>query len=137
MNTKTTQKRAVIFMRAREIGAFFGLRDLMIERTMIEWQREQCREAAQQLNAAVVREYEEHGGTGSIHKRPKLRLMLDELRALHDVDYVIVTGRDRLTRRAVDHAQICFELELANAELVIASEIRQRKEVRYEQAQSQ
>src|SRR2546430_13256424 len=97
MNTKTTQKRTVIFMRAREIGAF-GLRDRMVEHAMIEWQREQCHETAQQLNAEVVREYEEHGGTGRLDKRPQLRLMLDELRALRDVDYVIVTRLDRLTR---------------------------------------
>jgi DNA invertase Pin-like site-specific DNA recombinase len=131
MNTKTTQKRAVIFMRAREIGAF-GLRDRMVERAMIEWQREQCREVAQQLNATVVRENEEHGGTGSIHKRPKLRLMLDELRALRDVDYVIVTRLDRLTRNFADWNQIRFELEAVGAELIIADEANAHQENRKE-----
>lgn len=71
----------------------------------------------------------DHGAAARLHKRSQLRLLLDELRALRDVDYVIVAGVDRLTRNALDYEQIRFELELAGAELVIASEVSVREEV--------
>lgn len=120
MDTKTIHKRAIIFMRARETTAF-GLRDRLVERAMIEHQRAECGEVAQRLNAVVVREYEEHGGAGRLDKRSQPKLMLDELQALQDVDYVITTSLDRLTRSYTDFNQIQFELEIAGAKLVTAA----------------
>jgi len=47
--------------------------------------------------------------------------MLDELLALRDVQYVIVTSPDRLTRRADVMATILREIQAAGAELVTAA----------------
>ena len=116
------EKRAVIFMRARDIGSD-GHRDRHIEDSMIAAQRQQCLEAADRLNAEVVREYAERGGAGKLDNRPVLQLMLDELRALHDADYVIVTSLDRLTPMSrQDWARLNLELEADGAELVIAGD---------------
>jgi DNA invertase Pin-like site-specific DNA recombinase len=54
--------------------------------------------------------------------RPVLQLLLDELRALRDVDYVIITGYDRLARRRDDWAHLELEFEAAGVRLVIAPE---------------
>lgn len=119
MNTKTVHKRAVIFLRARHRTADGN--DRAAEERLIAAQRDRCMTAAAKLGADVIREYVEHGGTGSINKRPELRLMLEELRALHDVDYVIVTSMDRLCRKVADAEAIRFELDATGAELVMAA----------------
>jgi DNA invertase Pin-like site-specific DNA recombinase len=118
MHTNTAQKRAVIFLRARHLG--IAGRDEAAENRSIENQRDRCLMMAAELDAEVVREYTEHGGAGRIDKRPILRLLLDELRALRDVDYVIVTSHERLARRTDDWARLDLELEAAGAELLIA-----------------
>jgi DNA invertase Pin-like site-specific DNA recombinase len=129
MSTNTTQPGVVMLLRARRLGADHQ-RSPGIEDAIIEAQRRACRHAAEQLNARLVREYVEHGGTGTIGKRPVLRLLLDELRALRDVRYVIVAKPDRLARRRYDLATIQFELEAAGAELVVADQpLTTRKEV--------
>lgn len=114
-----THSTAIIFLRARYLGQ--GDRDREIELHMIAAQREACEQAAERLGAEIIREYVEYGGTSSIDKRPELRLLLDELRALRDVRYVIVTSPDRLARTMTDWTTIRFELEAAGAELIIAS----------------
>jgi DNA invertase Pin-like site-specific DNA recombinase len=118
MHTNTIQKRAVIFMRAQHLG--LAGRDEAAENRSIEDQRDRCLIMAAEQGAEVVREYIEHGGAGRIDKRPVLRLLLDELCSLRDVDYVIVTSHDRLARRTDDWACLDLELEAASAELVIA-----------------
>jgi DNA invertase Pin-like site-specific DNA recombinase len=47
--------------------------------------------------------------------------MLDELRVLRDLDYLIVTTPDRLTLRTDDWTAITFELAAAGTELIVAS----------------
>lgn len=122
MNNSSVQKRAVIFTRARDIGPG-GQRNRHLEDGMIAAQRRQCLEAADRLNAEVIREYAERGGAGKLDNRPVLQLMLDELRALRDAEYVIVTSLDRLTRMSrQDWARLKLELEADGAELVIASD---------------
>lgn len=118
MNTNSHQPTAVLFLRARHIGA--DGRDLEQENKLLAAQREQCRHMAASLGANVIREYAEHGGSGRLDTRPELRLMLDELRALRDVDYVIVTSADRLWRATSDADAIRFEIEAAGAHLVFA-----------------
>jgi DNA invertase Pin-like site-specific DNA recombinase len=83
-------------------------------------QYESCEHAAKALGAQVIRKYAQHDGTGSI-MRPTLRHMLDELLALRDAQYVIVTSPDRLTRRADVMATILQEIQTAGAELAIAA----------------
>lgn len=123
MNNNSVQKRAVIFTRARELGAN-GLRNRHAEDHMIAVQRRECLNAAERLNAEVIREYAERGGAGTLDNRPVLQLMLDELRALHDADYVIVTSLDRITRMSRrDGARLALELEADGAELVTANDV--------------
>ncbi|MGH3722243.1 MAG: recombinase family protein [Pseudonocardiaceae bacterium] len=88
---------------------------------MISWQRAVCEQTARELNAQVIREYVEYGGTGSIDKRPAVRFMLDELRARHDATYLIVARTDRLARQGDDWARISREIQAAGAELVTAA----------------
>jgi DNA invertase Pin-like site-specific DNA recombinase len=99
---------------------------------MVAHQRAACEQAAEALDAEIIREYVEYGGTGRLDKRPTLRLMLDELRALRDVNYVIATGHDRLTRNVHDMTALSFEIDAAGAELVIDGSIstQQQKEIR-------
>lgn len=118
MSTKIVH--AVIFLRVRAIGSTG--REYEHETAQIEMQRQACMTWAAHLGATVVREYAEYGGTGPIEQRPTLRLMLDELLALHDVRYVITTGLDRLARRAEDFASLSLDIEAAGAELVIAGQ---------------
>lgn len=130
MNTQTVHKRAVLFLRARHTAQDSNAREW--EHQLIGHQRAVCEQAATVLDAKIIREYVEFGGAGSIEKRPTLRLMLDELRALRDTDYVIVASPDRLVRRTHDAAAISLELEAAGAELVTATNIirnKDRKEV--------
>jgi len=96
-------------------------RDADMEERMIAHQRAECERIARQLHATVIREYVEYGGTGSIAKRPQLRLMLDELLALHDVTYVITEKPDRIARQTNDLRTVHLELEASGATLVTVS----------------
>lgn len=129
MHNNSTQATAVIFLRARFLGQ--DGRDHDQEQQMIAVQRVACEQAAEMLGAEVIREYVEYGGTGSIDTRPALRLMLDELRALRDATYIIVTHHDRLVRRTHDAVAISLEIEAADATLITASTVMytKRKEV--------
>lgn len=118
MGNNTTNPTAVIFMRARCLGPDGGDRE--VEQRLINAQRAACVQAARARGAQVIREYGECGGALRIDKRPVLRLMLDELRALHDADYVIVTSLERLAQKTEDMAAILLELEAAGATLVTA-----------------
>lgn len=119
MNNNTIQPTAVIFLRARYLGS--DGRDYEQEQQQIVAQRAACEQRAEALRAQIIREYVEFGGTGSIDKRPVLRLMLDELRALHDAAYLIVTSFDRLARGVDESAAILLEIEASGAQLITAS----------------
>jgi DNA invertase Pin-like site-specific DNA recombinase len=114
VNTKSTRPYAVMFLRARYLGHADGP---ALERAMIERQRQECQAIADELGVQVIREYVEHGGTGAIAKRPELRLMLEELRLLKDVAYVITVDPERLARRGADRDAINFELKASGAKL--------------------
>lgn len=119
MNNRTTQPTAVTFLRARHLGPD-RQQDRATEQQMIDTQRRTCNQLAEQLDATVIREYVEFGGTGSIDRRPQLKLMLDELRALHDATYVIAENPDRISRRVADWNAVHLELEASGAKLVTA-----------------
>jgi DNA invertase Pin-like site-specific DNA recombinase len=121
MGKVSTVPQAVILLRARHIGGE-DEQSRATAHAMITWQRRRCREAADRLDTRLVREYVEYGGAGPIDKRPQLRLMLDELRALRDARYVIVASHDRLARRKLDWQTILFELDAAGTELIVAHE---------------
>lgn len=117
MNT-TSLPLAVMFLRARTLGIDGSERQ--IEATQIAWQRHRCQAAAVDLNCTIIREYIEHGGAGGVERRPVLRLMLDEIRALRDVKYVLVASLDRLTRANADWHTLQLEFEAAGVTLVNA-----------------
>jgi DNA invertase Pin-like site-specific DNA recombinase len=103
MYNTVTQPKAVIFLR--------------------DPSQADCRQAADALVAQVIREYvEDRYGTGihGIDKRPALRLMLDELLASRDTNYVIATSPSRLTRRADVMATILLKIEAAGATLIFS-----------------
>jgi DNA invertase Pin-like site-specific DNA recombinase len=104
MSNTITQPTAVIFLR--EQGE----------------QHEACKQAAETLGAQIIRKYVQRDGTGRI-MHPTLRHMLDELLALRDVQHVIVTSPDRLTRRADVMATILREIEAAGATLISAQQV--------------
>ena len=110
-----------MYLRTRHPEQDSGDRE--IKRRMIAAQRAACEQAAEALKAKIIREYVEYGGTDGIDKRSELRLLLDELRALRDVRYVIVTHIDRLARTVTDWAAIRFELEAVGAELITAANV--------------
>jgi len=113
--------RAVIFLRARHRGPSGS--DRQAQARQLAAQRDTCRVAATHLGLVVLREYVEYGGTGPIWQRPRLRLLLEELRTLRDAAYVMVAHTDRLTRTLADHRAIELELEAAGARLIIADEL--------------
>lgn len=126
MRNNIEQPTAVLLLRARHLSA--DGHDWEAEERAIALQRESCITAAEQLGAEVIAEYVEHGGAGSIAHRPRVRMMLDELRILRDVNYVIVDTADRLTRRVADWEEIRLELEAAGARLIVARELLDGRE---------
>lgn len=115
MTDHHTLSQAVIFLRGRH-GNVADQRQLAAE-------RDTCYRAATHLGLVVIREYVEHGGTGQIQRRPGLRLLLEELRALRDAGYVVVTRLDHLARTQTDRRASELELEAAGARLIVASEL--------------
>jgi hypothetical protein len=95
-----TQANAVVFLRARVLDA--DGRNHASEMRHVESQRELCQAAAVQLDAVIVREYVEYGGTGPISARPILRQMLDDLATLLGIRYVLAANIDRLARMPAD-----------------------------------
>lgn len=127
MSTIKEQPAAVLFLRARHIGA--DGRDWEAEEHMIARQRDNCAKAAELLAADIIAEYVEHGGAGAVEHRPQVLMMLDELRVYRDAKFVIIDTMDRLARKVGDWRQIELELEAAGAELIVAQEIlKERKE---------
>lgn len=113
-------KRAVLFIRARHAGTD----EQAATEAQISAQRAAGQEAAQQLNAEIVHEYVEHGGTDRLERRPVVRQMLAELAQTRDIDYVITSGYDRLARRVSDLQDIEAGVEAAGAVLAIPGELR-------------
>jgi DNA invertase Pin-like site-specific DNA recombinase len=120
MTNHQTNAQAILFLRTRP--GSFGF-DPQAQQHQLAAQRDVCRQIADHLGLAVIREYAESGGTGPISRRPQLRLLLEELRTLRDASYVIVAHLDRLTRTMADCWTIELELEAAGAKLIIASQL--------------
>lgn len=132
MNTKQARRHAAMFIRTNTVNTNGEQRQRYSRDPFIDQQRALCRQSARSLNATLIREYVEHGSSGKLTNRPELRLMLDELRALRDLDYLIVTTPDRLTRRTDDWTTITFELAAAGTELVIATHTMSNRPTRKE-----
>jgi hypothetical protein len=113
------QDYAVVFLRARHLTANGRNHDSEIRH--VASQRELYRAAAEQIDAHIVREYVEYGGTGLVARRPVARQMLGELGTLLGVRYVLVTSLDRLARKPSDVAAITGAIQAAGAHLVTAT----------------
>ncbi len=122
MTNHQINAQAILFLRIRRPGSFGS--DLQAEQRQLAAQRDACRQIADYLGLTVIREYVEAGGTGSIWRRPALRLLLEELRALRDAAYVITTHLDHLARTTANRQALELELEAAGAQLILAHEFQ-------------
>ena len=112
---------AVVFLRARVLTADPHYHDSEIRH--VDRQRELCQSAAERLDAVIVGEYIEYGGTGPIAHRPALRRMLGDLATLLGVRYVLVTSLDRLARKPADAAAITEAIQQAGARILSVADL--------------
>jgi len=117
----TTQ--AIVFIRTRHVGSDAPT---AIEQ-QITMQRVACQETARALNAVVIREYVEYGGTDRLERRPTVRQMLAELGQTRDVRYLITYGADRLARRTADFAEIEQTTSAAGVDLAFADNLTRKE----------
>lgn len=111
--------RAVLYLRVSSRGQ---LTDYEEDGLSIAAQQEYCRRKADDLGAAIVGEYTERAESAKTDDRPALRKMLGRIREQRDVDYVVVWKVDRFARNRRDDANMLFEIELAGARLISATE---------------
>ncbi len=85
-------------------------------------QRERCAQKAAESGAIVVDEYIERAESAKTDQRPALNRMLRRIKEQRDVDYVICWKVDRFARNRRDDANMLFEIGLAGARLISATE---------------
>ena len=80
-------KRAVVYLRVSTMGQAEAGGE--VEGYSIPAQREACFRKAESLDAAVVDSYIDRGESAKTADRPQLLAMLERLRLVGDIDYVI------------------------------------------------
>jgi site-specific DNA recombinase len=119
--TGEAPKRAVLLLRVSSRGQVNT--DYDEEGLSIPAQRQAGERRAGQLTAEVVREYVEPGVSGgSLVKRPIFRQMIEEIRELQDIDYVIVWSISRWARNQEDHWLARGMINRAGAKLISVKE---------------
>ena len=113
-------KRAVIYLRVSSRGQLET--DYDDDGLSIAAQRERCEQTAAQNDAVVVDEYIERAESAKTNQRPALNAMLRRIKEQRDIDYVILWKVDRFARDRRDDANMLFEIELAGARLISATE---------------
>jgi site-specific DNA recombinase len=113
-------KRAVLYLRVSSRGQLET--DYDDDGLSIAAQRERCEQKACELGAEIVGEYIERAQSAKTNDRPELNAMLSRIKEQHDVDFVILWKVDRFARDRRDDANMLFEIELAGARLVSATE---------------
>ena len=113
-------KRAVLYLRVSSRGQLET--DYDDDGLSIAGQRERCAQKAAEFGAVVVDEYIERAESAKTNHRPALKTMLDRIKEHHDVDYVVLWKVDRFARNRRDDANMLFEIELAGARLISATE---------------
>jgi site-specific DNA recombinase len=116
----STIKRAVLYLRVSSRGQLET--DYDDDGLSIAAQRERCAQKAAEYSAAVVDEYIERAESAKTDHRPELNLMLRRIKEQRDVDYIILWKVDRFARNRRDDANMLFEIELAGARLISATE---------------
>jgi site-specific DNA recombinase len=115
------RKRAVLLLRVSSRGQVNT--DYDEEGLSIPAQRQAGERKAGQLDADVVREYVEPGFSGkSLVGRPTFRKLIEDIRQLEDVDYVIVWSISRWARNQEDHWTARGLINRAGAKLISVKE---------------
>jgi site-specific DNA recombinase len=113
-------KRAVLYLRVSSRGQLET--DYDDDGLSIAAQHERCTQKAGEYDAVVVDEYIERAESAKTNARPELNRMLRRIKEQRDVDYVICWKVDRFARNRRDDANMLFEIELAGARLISATE---------------
>jgi site-specific DNA recombinase len=114
-------KRAVLYLRVSSAGQVRT--DYDPEGLSIPAQRQACERKAEGLDAQVVREYVEPGvSAGPLVKRNAFRKMIEDVRELQDVDYVVVWSVSRWARDQEDHWTARGLVTRAGAKLISVKE---------------
>jgi site-specific DNA recombinase len=114
-------KRAVLYLRVSSDGQVRT--DYDPEGLSIPAQRQATERKATAVDARVVREYVEPGVSGgSLVKRTAFRQMVNDIRELRDVDYVIVWSVSRWARNQEDHWTARGLINRAGAKLISVKE---------------
>jgi site-specific DNA recombinase len=113
-------KRAVLYLRVSSRGQLET--DYDDDGLSIAAQRERCKQKAAEYGAVVVDEYIERAESAKTSHRPELNVMLRRIKEQRDIDYVILWKVDRFARNRRDDANMLFEIELAGARLISATE---------------
>jgi site-specific DNA recombinase len=116
----TQTARAVLYLRVSSRGQLET--DYDDDGLSIAGQRERCTQKADDYDAVIVDEYIERAESAKTNDRPALTAMLRRIKERRDVDYVIVWKIDRFARNRRDDANMLFEIELAGARLISATE---------------
>jgi site-specific DNA recombinase len=112
-------KRALLYLR---VSSHSQLTDYGEDGLSIDAQREQCGRKALDLDAEIVGEYIERAESAKTDDRPALIKMLARIKEKRDIDYVILWKVDRFARNRRDDANMLFDIEMAGASLVSATE---------------
>ena len=113
-------KRAVLYLRVSSRGQLET--DYDEDGLSIAAQRERCVQRVAEYGAVVVDEYVERAQSAKTNDRPELNAMLRRIKEQRDIDYVICWKVDRFARDRRDDANMLFEIELAGARLISATE---------------
>ena len=112
-------KRAVIYLR---VSTLKQAQTDDADGYSLPAQQEACMRKAAQLGVEVVEIYIDRGESAKTAERPEFQRMLNRIRHLRDIDYVIVDKIDRFARNRRDDANILFELRVAGTQLISVKE---------------
>jgi site-specific DNA recombinase len=114
-------KRAVLYLRVSTTSQVNT--DYDPEGLSIPAQRSSCERKAAQMGVEVVDTYIEPGKSAtSMDKREAFQQMLERIRTVGDVDYVIVYKLSRMNRNRIDDGQVLLLLRTHGVTLISATE---------------
>jgi site-specific DNA recombinase len=120
MNDLPKRKRAAIYVRVSTTDQ--AERNGEPEGYSIPAQRGYCQGKAEMLGADVVAEYVDAGESAKSADRPQLQKMLERIKTVGDIDYVIVHKINRLARSMRDYLIITGTLQEHGVQFVSVTE---------------